>query len=60
MVELISKAKHINPLTGFEVPDETHLFFDVDKVEEDQENYYLVKAWEQGTRVYSKAKWKRG
>jgi len=52
---IVSKAKHINPITGYEVPDEallTHGLF----VTEDADNIY-VTGWDGVTETFSKERW---
>lgn len=59
MIKLVSRSKHINPVTGFEIPDESIIFFDSCIIEEDDVNYHVGNAWEPKTEVFAKARWER-
>ena len=56
---LYSKATHINPITGYEVSNETVMLFDR-KVREDGENYYVSPAFptdNMSEKAYPKCAW---
>ena len=56
---LYSKATHINPITGYEVSNETVMLFDR-KVREDGENYYVSPAFStdnMSETAYPKSAW---
>ena len=60
MITFVSRAKHINPITGFEVPDYSITICYSCEIEEDCDNYYIVSMWEPTTEVFAKTKWERG
>lgn len=44
MFTINSKKTHVNPFTGFSIPDESYFFTGHD-LEEDEENYYAVRSY---------------